>query len=221
MKKLFILFASVVVVELASAQESFYKHALVISAGLGGDGYVITEKYTVANTLLSYTASFNVASSSYPFSVEYGIGKRIGIGIVGKVDNYHLKKDSVSGYQPTAIGFEYGVMVNYHFIRSGHLDFFAGLNLGASAFTWNMDTSNDQLYGKGGWGDIHATLRYYFGRFGLFASISFPTMNYTNLTTNNASLNTIMQYIPTTWEAKGATFHIGIQYRIFNPPGDK
>jgi hypothetical protein len=225
MKKLLFILASVVMLQQVKAQDqenSFYKHALVISYGFGGDGYSITETYSVNGVPnITYTNKFSAVCASYPFSAEYGIGNKLGIGLIGKLDNYYIKKDSITGYQPTIYGFEFGALINYHFVRSKHIDFFAGLNLGVSSFTWTLNSYNDQLYGSGGWGDIHATLRYYFGRFGLFGSLSFPTMNYNNFTSNNASITSAIQYLPASWKASGVAFNLGIQYRIFNPPADK
>jgi hypothetical protein len=225
MKKILLILVSILMLQQVKAQDvdnSFYKHALIISYGFGGEGYAVTETYNVNGVPgVTYTNKFSAVSASYPLSAEYGIGNRLGIGLVGKVDNYYIKKDSITGFQQTIYGFEFGALINYHFVRKKHIDFFAGLNLGFSSFTWTLNSSNDQLYGSGGWGDIHATLRYYFGRFGLFGSLSFPTMNYNNFSSNNGSINTIIQYLPASWKASGVAFNLGIQYRIFNPPADK
>src|SRR5690348_1423779 len=107
MKKLFMLIVSVTSLQLANAQESFHKHALIVSLGIGDDFYSITEKYYV-NGLpgVYYSATGSAACASYPVSAEYGIGRWFGLGLIGKADNYFIKKDSATGYQPTAFGFE-------------------------------------------------------------------------------------------------------------------
>jgi hypothetical protein len=216
MKKLFILIASIATFQGVFAQDdSFYKHALVLSLGFGGEGYGITEKYTINGTNLTTTQTGSAACASYPFGVEYGVLRWLGLGVEFKTDKYIIAKDTVNNYQPAAIGVEYGVVVNFHIVRTHHINFYAGLNLGGSNFTYTLDKYNDQVYGSGGWGDIHAGLRYYFGRFGIYGLLSFPTMNY-NLTGNNANWS-LGQNILSTWQAKGAAFNLGIQYRLFKP----
>ncbi len=204
-----------VILNQVKAQESFHKHALIISADFGGDVYAITEKYNVNGyPNLGYTTTIGAACASYPISVEYGVGKWLGLGLVAKFDNYAIKKDSATQYQPVATGFEFGALVNFHLVRKEHLDFFLGLNLGSSSFIYTLDSHNDQLYGNGAWSDIHAGLRYYFHHFGINALLSFPNMNY-NLTGNNANWS-LGQDILSTWKADGVAFNVGIQYRFFD-----
>jgi len=217
MKKLLFIFSALIASQFANAQESFYKHALVFSVGVGGEGYAITETYSVKGyPSLNYTTTGSAGSASYPFSLEYGLNKWIGIGLLAKPDKYFTSKDTNTGYTPSASGFEFGAIVNIHFLRTQHIDFLAGLDLGGSHFTYTADAYNDQVYGDGAWGDIHATLRFYFGRFGLYGSLSFPTMNY-NLTSNNSNWN-VGQDILATWKARGAAFNVGIQYRFLSAP---
>ena len=219
MKKLLLLLMSVLTLQFAHAQEeAYYKHALIISLGIGGDAYTITEKYWVNGyPNLSYTATGGAGCATYPFSVEYGLSHLIGLGVEAKVDNYIIKKDTFNNFQPTAIGLEYGIMVNFHLIRTHHLDFLLGLNLGGSNFTYTYDKFSDQVYGTGTWADIHVRLRYYFGRLGIYGGVGFPTMNY-SLSGNNSSAS-LGQNILSTWKASGAAFSIGLQYRLFNAPG--
>lgn len=217
MKKLLVFLALLPLFHSVKAQEdqSFYKHALIASVGFGGDAYAITETYTLNGTGITSTTTGSAACRSYPILAEYGVGKWLGLGLSIKFDSYIIKKDSANNYQPTANGTEFGALVNFHFVRSKHVDMFAGLDLGGSHFVYTLDKFNDQVYGTGSWADIHIDLRYYFGRFGLFGSLAFPTMKY-NLTGNNSNWS-LGQNILSTWVAKGGAFHLGLQYRFFNP----
>ncbi len=197
------------------SQESFDKHALVFSVGFGGSGYNINENYSASSKPgRIFSTNFGTSSATYPVSVEYALFKWLGIGVTGQFDSYYLKKDSISNFQPTAKGLELGLLFNLHLIRTRHVDFLAGASIGNSNFTENTDPNSDQLNGNCPWVNLNATLRYYFGRIGLYGSLGYQTMNYTSLTSNNSSLNKVLQYIPTSWAAKSESITFGLQLRL-------
>lgn len=215
MKKSFLLLGTALFLQTANAQ-SFQKSSLVLTANYGLDIYSIEQKtrlYNVSNSTQSQTST--AGSTNYNFEGEFGLFKWLGVGLHFKLDNYITSKDS-SGYKPTAIGFETGVLVNLHLIRATHFNLLVGGNFGFSTLTYNVDAFNDQVYGDGSWIDLHASARFYFGRFGFNLNFYKAFINYPSLTTNNSSWG-LGESVITSWYATG-TFGgtIGIQYRILN-----
>jgi hypothetical protein len=93
-----------------------------------------------------------------------------------------------------------------------HFDLLGGLNFGFSNITiTSNDGYNDQLYGSGGWYDIHFTARVYIGRFGFGATLYFPGINYSTVTSNNSIYN---QYFLASLKAHGEGFNFGVQYHF-------
>ncbi|MGP8214126.1 MAG: hypothetical protein ACLQQ4_01045 [Bacteroidia bacterium] len=208
MKKLLVLFASVIILQHLNAQ-SFDKGSLVISANCGLDAYAIKEHNVNKATNTSQDTTGAAASTNFNLGAEYGVLKWLGLGLQFKLDNYIHNDSSVS----SAIGFEVGVIVNFHIVRTQHFNLVAGCDFGISNLTINLPENNYQIYGSGTWADFHITPRFYFGRFGLNANIYFPVINYPDLSTNVETFN---EYIAASWKASGFGATIGIQYRIIN-----
>lgn len=196
--------------------QSFQKGSLVITANYGFDAYSIkqsTRLYNVPNSNSDTTTG--AAGTNWNIEAEYGLLNWLGVGIHLKLDNYITSYDSANHYKPTAIGFEGGVLINIHIIRTQHFDLLAGCNLGFSTFTYTFDVFNDQVYGSGSWTDLHLSTRFYFGRFGLNLNFYRPEISYPNLTTNNSNIG-LGESVLTSWLGTGGGASIGIQYRIIN-----
>lgn len=208
--------------QLANAQESFHKHALVLSADWGGDDFFnLNEKYNLYTITgpVSQAATGTAGSTNFNFSGEFGLLSFLGVGLQARIDNYIVNKEA-SGYQPTAAGGEIAALVNLHIIRVHRVDFMIGGVFGASKFTYSVDSSNNKVSGIGSYADLHATVRYYFGRFGLNASLYLPFSNFPSLSGDNINWG-VGENVLSQWAAKGIGFNIGIQFRFLNPPGDK
>jgi hypothetical protein len=207
MKKLFIA-TSVLVscFSLTSKAQTFQTGSLIVSAGYGFDIYSVKLHQVNNFSGQSKDTTSGAASGNFTLGGEFGVTKWLGLGLQLKFDSY-LHNSNVS----QAVGFEGGLIVNAHIIRHMHFDLLAGLNLGASSLTLTSnDGTNTQIYGSGSWVDIHFTARIYFGKFGLSATLYFPSINYT-ISSNNDLFN---QYIDDSWKATGEGLNIGIQYHF-------
>lgn len=207
MKKLFIATAIFVSgFSIVSKAQTFQTGSLIVSAGYGFDLFSV--KLHQVNNFTGQTkdTTQGAASGSFMLGGEFGVTNWLGLGLQLKFDSY-LHNSNLS----QAAGFEGGLIVNAHIIRHMHFDLFAGLNLGGSHLTLTAsDGSGNQIYGSGSWADIHFTARIYFGKFGVSASLYFPTINYT-ISSNNSIFN---EYIDDSWKAKGEGLNIGIQYHF-------
>jgi hypothetical protein len=209
MKKIVVCFSAFIFsFSLTSKAQTFQRGSLIVSASYGFDIYhlqlhEVNNYYTPPQTV---NTTGGAGSGNANLGAEFGVTNWLGLGVQFKLDSY-LHSSNVT----QANGFEGGLIINAHIVRHLHFDFLAGLNLGASSLTitWN-DGYNDQIYGSGSWGDFHITTRIYFGKFGVSATLYFPTINY-NLSSNNEIFNT---YIADTWKASGEGLNIGVQYHF-------
>jgi len=193
--------------------QTFQTGSLIVSAAYGFDVYSLREHEIETYTSPAGTKEVNSGAASGNINVggEYGVTNWLGLGLQFKFDNY-LHKDSGNTGIQSAYGFEYGAIINFHIVRHLHFDLLGGLDLGLSSLTLTSnDGYNDQIYGKGGWFDIHFTTRVYIGKFGFSATLYFPTINYPTLTSNNQTFNT---YIIDSWHASGTGLNIGVQYHF-------
>lgn len=217
MKKLLVvlLFSSyqlITISQRANAQ-TFQTGSLITSISYGFDVYRIQENEIETYTTPAYSQNVTGGAACGNLNVggEFGVTNWLGLGLQFKLDSYLHKDTGTTGIEQ-ANGFEYGIVVNFHIVRHLHFDLLGGLNLGGSSLTLTSnDGFNDQVYGKGSWFDIHFTARIYFGKFGVSATLYFPTINYPNLTSNNSTFNT---YVIDSWKAQGEGLNIGIQYHF-------
>jgi len=215
MKKILLLVVSVVLLQHANAQ-SFQRGSVVATVNYGVDVYSVYQTYSAYNVPNSTSSKTSAAgSTNWNIEGEYGLFKWLGVGIHLKLDNYFTSKDTNTGYKPTAIGFEGGVLINAHLIRSQHFGLLIGCNLGFSTLNYTADAFNDQIYGDGSWTDLHLSTRFYFGRFGINLNFYDPVINYKSLTSNNSNWG-LGETVLASWLGKGGGASIGIQYRFIN-----
>jgi hypothetical protein len=216
MKKIIILFISVITLQQAKAQ-SFDKNSLVLSADYGFNYYSLSQQvshFNVANSLYNNTSA--ATSFSWNFSAEYGLFKWLGVGVLIKLDNYTTKTDSTTGVRGTAAGFETAGTLNIHLIRATNFNLLIGADAGYSHLTYNTnDGFNDQVYGNGSWLDVHATARFYFGRFGVNFTAYIPALNYSSFISTSSNWQS-GEDVLAAWKGTGAGLNVGIQYRILN-----
>ena len=215
MKKILLLLVVAFSLQQVKAQ-SFQKGSIVATINYGIDIYSVYQTYSAYNIPNSSSSKTSAAGSrNWNFEAEYGLLKWLGVGIHLKLDNYFTSKDTSTGYTPTAIGFEGGVLINAHLIRANHFDLVIGCNLGFSTLTYTADAFNDQIYGDGSWTDLHISPRFYFGRFGINLNFYDPVINYKSLTSNNSNWG-LGETVLASWLGKGGGATIGIQYRFIN-----
>src|ERR1700744_2793724 len=100
MKKLFILFVSIISIQAFS--QSFYKGALVVNAGAGIDAYGVKYHYQLKNTNQTHDETDGAASYNFNIGVEYGFNKWFGVGLHGRYDTYFTSRDSTTHSTPKA-----------------------------------------------------------------------------------------------------------------------
>jgi hypothetical protein len=218
MKKLLFFIPAIIVSQLSKAQDkpkSFDSHNLVVSADYGFEAYSTQQQYTVQGLGTQKTINSSLSSTNGNLSAEFGLFKWLGIGIQGKLDNYSIAKDS-NGYTPKAASGELGALLNIHLLRLEKIDLLVGVNVGFSTFNYSNSTNsfNYSYSGNGLWTDAHATLRYYFGRFGLNLSAYIPFTGYQGLAGSYSDWKT-GQEVLNNWKNSGGGFSVGIQYRLF------
>jgi len=200
-------------ISFAASAQSFYKGALVTDLNFGFDAYRIKQHSVDKNTNKVTDTTNGAAAKNISIGGEYGVHKLLGLGLRIKYDKYVTEKDSASGFTPTAGGVEVGLLANFHVLRKEHFNLSIGVDLGYSGFIYNLnDGQNTQVYGNGFWYDFHITPRYYFGKFGLSATLYFPGIRYPNLTSNDEDFN---KSTSISWKSSGVGFNLGLQYRFF------
>lgn len=212
MKKLSVLLLAVILTHQVSAQKSFYTGAFVFSANFGIDGNVADQHYFNQPEGSAQTLNGMAPASNFNIGAEYGLFNFLGLGLVGRFDNYFSENNQITKTTTSAGAVDLGGTVNLHLLRMPHMDIFLGGDWGVSQFTYHVnDGLNTMAYGNGNWSDIHATGRLYFDRLGVNLSLYIPTMSYSNLQNNNSSTG---EYIVNYWKSTGYGASIGLQYRI-------
>lgn len=215
-KAILVLFAFA---SLVASSQSFYKGALVADATYGFDAYSVqynTQYIYNGNVVLTQKKTDGAGSKGFSIGAQYGLAKWFGLGLRAKFDNYFTSKDSLTGITPKVTGFEVGLVADFHVVRREHFNLALGLDLGASHLRYQTNDPSAnymEIYGDGSWANLHITPRYYFGRFGLSASLNFPSINYPHMTTSSKTVNT---YVYSSWKAVGFGMNFGIQYRFLS-----
>jgi hypothetical protein len=163
-----------------SKAQSFQKGTIDIDLGIGFAFYATQFNWTNTNIGVNDHAATWVV----PFSFEYGVGNRIGIGLDIVSDTYINGNDTAGSNDHTsAHSTEFAVFGNYHFVRTDHIDFYGGLTLGASSLTINSNNSINSTYSGGGsFADLHFNSRFFIGNhFAITLSLRFPTLNFVRL----------------------------------------
>ncbi|HTA26482.1 MAG TPA: hypothetical protein VK809_01745 [Bacteroidia bacterium] len=189
--------------------QTFQSGSLIVSLTYGFDIY--STQYNQVNNYLSppqtISSTGGAASGNVNLGAEFGVTNWLGLGLQGKFDSYLHK----SNFQ-SANGGEYGILINFHIIRHLHFDLLGGFDVGGSQLTLTSnDGTNDQVYGSGSWFDIHFTSRVYIGKFGFSATLYFPSINYSNLTSNVSGYN---EFVIASLKAHGEGLNFGVQYHF-------
>jgi hypothetical protein len=193
-----------------SKAQSFQKGTFDIDLGLGF-GFYATQVSTTINGL-TVISNGHAGSWITPFSLEYGIGNRVGLGLEVVSDHYITQTDSISGTKPNDHSSEVAVIGNYHFVRTDHIDFYGGLSVGVSSITVDANNNAGGVFTSGGsFVDLHFNTRFFIGHhFAFTLSLRFPTLNYSNGTYSDNIGNSI----PFSLTGSGWVFGIGIAVKI-------
>jgi hypothetical protein len=196
-------------------QKSFYSGALILSSNFGTDGNMANQRYFNGAENTAQTLNGTAPSSDFSMGLEYGLLEWLGIGAIGRIDNYFVQQNMVTETSPTEGAADIGATANIHVLRWKHLDLFGGYDFGLSHLTYiyNMHNGvNASSVSNGTWSDIHATGRLYFSRLGINLSLYVPSMSYSSFRTSNTSIG---EYTINYWKSTGYGASLGLQYRIF------
>lgn len=212
MKKLILsLVAGIAASSFTFAQKSFHTGALVISANYGVDGNVTNMRFNAPENS-AQTLNGTTNASNFNLAAELGIFGWLGIGAIGRFDNYYSQNNVLTRSSPTAGAVDVGGTINLHIIKVSFLDLFAGYDYGYSHLNYNTHNSDGTTSSADGhWSDIHATARLYIGRFGVNLCLYTPMLSYTSFRNSNMNLG---DYTINYWKSTGYGASIGLQYRI-------
>lgn len=213
MKKISVILLFTALTIQAYSQKSFSGGSLIFSANYGIDGNIANQHYINPPENGGQTLNGTAPSSNLSIGAEYGLLNWLGLGIIGRFDNYYPESNDVTHTTPSAGAVDLGGTVNLHILRMTHADILGGFDWGVSQFTYNVnDGLNTKAYGNGHWSDIHATARLYFGRLGFNLTLYVPTMTYNSLQNNSTQPG---QYIVNYWKSTGYGASVGLQYKLF------
>jgi hypothetical protein len=213
MKKLCVFILSLTLMQFVHAQKSFYSGAVVFSGNFGIDGNTANQHYFNQPENSGQTLNGSAPASNFNLTGEVGVFNWLGLGLIGRFDNYYMQNNEITHTNTTAGAVDLGGTVNIHIVRITPLDLFAGYDWGFSQFTYYVnDGLNTKAYGSGNWSDIHITGRVYFGNhLGVNLSLYAPTMSYSSLHNNNSTAG---EYIVDYWKSTGYGASVGIQYKL-------
>jgi hypothetical protein len=212
MRKLLLVLACCATVGFATGQKSFQGGSFVLNANLGFDGNVANEHYFYGPEANAQTLNGTANASDFSMGAEYGLFNWLGIGAIGRIDNYYTQNNQVTQSTTAQGAADLGVTGNIHVIRWQHLDLLAGYDYGFSHFTYfTNDRDGVTSTSDGHWSDIHATGRVYFGRLGFNICLYVPTFTYSTFKSSDMPLG---EYTVSYWKSTGYGASVGIQYRI-------
>ena len=212
MKKIGVLILSIALAQFVYAQSSFYSGALVFSANYGVDGNVTNQHYFNPSENSAQTLNGMTSASNFNITGECGVFNWLGLGLIGRFNDYYMQSNEVTKTSPSAGSVDMGGTVNLHIIRFSHLDVLGGYDWGVSQITYHdNDGVNTTSYGNGTWSDFHITGRLYAKRLGVNLNLYAPTMNFSNIQSSNTPTG---EYILNYWKSSGYGASIGLQYRL-------
>ena len=110
--KYFAVVAFVLSTAVSNAQ-CFQSHSLFIDLGFGVGVYNSTTKSYLTDSIKNGKA----ASIMIPLSVEFALGKHLGIGVQLESNPFFTNTDSTTGVKPIAHSGELNFFINYHVFR--------------------------------------------------------------------------------------------------------
>jgi len=198
--------------ERCSAQKSFSSGALIFNTNVGVEGNITRQHFINGSESQAQTLNNTAPASNYSVGLEYGLFNWLGIGAIGRIDNYSMQDNGTTPSTATAGAADIGGTANIHLLKTAHFDFFAGYDLGLSHLTY---TTNDGVHASstanGTWSDMHITGRIYLGRLGINLCLYAPGTTYSNFKASNTSVGT---YALNYWKSSGYGASAGLQYRL-------
>jgi len=203
----------VIIIPQSIGQKCFNAGSFVISANAGIDGNFANRRFINSPEGPAQTLNGMAPASIYSLSAEYGLFRWLGIGAIGRLDDYYLENNTLTSSTATAGAIGIGGTANIHVLKTKHFDLFAGYDLGFSEIRYyTHDGANATSVADGSWSDIHVTGRIYLGRLGFNASVYVPGTTYSNFKSSNMDAG---QYALSYWKSTGYGASVGLEYRLF------
>jgi len=191
--------------------QSFRLGTVVLDFNTGLEGYSSTSTYTQTGN--DTVVKWFTTNSNLSFGIELGLGKRFGIGLRGKANNFARELDQVTNSRADVNTKDLTMIVNFHPINRKKFDLAIGSELGLSKLFIDVNNlSNTQIMGKGGYYAFYLNPRVYFGRLGINLKTYLPFLNYKDLLSQDAGPG---NYILTRWKGSGFGVSLGVQLRLF------
>ncbi|HTA83949.1 MAG TPA: hypothetical protein VK783_13480 [Bacteroidia bacterium] len=213
MKKIVILLTGLLLTQPIWAQETFYSGSVNVGENFGADWESANMQFQGTMENAPPVHSIKLRASNFNLTGEYGLFDFLGVGLIGRIDNYYVSEDEYIKTVPSAADEQAGAVVNIHFISQRHLDLLAGIDAGFSQLDYALNDYDIRtlISGYGTWGDIHATGRWYFGQVGINLSLYGATSNYDNLHSDKTPAG---EYLVSSFKTMACGIGFGLQYRI-------
>jgi opacity protein-like surface antigen len=213
MKKLLFLISLITFnLSLVKAQ-SFHTGTFVLGANFGIDGDIANRHYFNTSENSAQTLNGTAPASNFNITAEVGLLRWLGVGVIGRFDNYFPQSNGVTESSPSAGAVDLGLTANLHLLTFDRFDLLGGFDYGYSHLTYNTNNeSGTSSSSNGSWGDIHATARIYITKMlGFNLNVYTPMMSYHKFRSSNETVGT---YVINDWEATGYGASIGVQVKL-------
>ncbi len=195
--------------------QSFHKRAVVFDLNTGIEFYNTTLNYKTNR--LSFNGDTVVLSkagnANVSLGVEIGLGKRVGIGLRGKANQFFSDVDAVTEKNTDITSTDLLFMINIHPVVRKKLDIILGSEFGVSGFNVRMeDLDHTLISGNGGFFSVYLNPRVYLGRFGFNLKTYLPFVWYQDLKSNAQEFD---KFLLSQWKGNGIGVAVGVQVRLF------
>lgn len=168
------------------------------------------------------------ASTVVPFSFEYGVGEKLGIGLDITYSNYIIN-DSDRVFLRSVKAFDFGPKFYYHPLSSDKYDLVLGLGLGFTSITWNYETvfnsTPESSKGSGFYLNLDIKNKFFFSdNVGIYVNVGYKGNFYSAIsrdhTADEAALESL-SFVSNvsikdefTWIMHGANIGIGLALKF-------
>lgn len=217
------------ITNISNAQDkAFKKGDITVDAGIGLGIYGTKIHSEYNQNYLAWTGSGfttltrrvkkdttdGAASVIYPIKAEYGITNWFGLGARFAYADYFEEKDSITGIKPKVTGIDFGLIANFHLVKSKRFDMPISLNIGYSHFKYLANDPNNSM-GKDNGINYGLSLlpRIYFGNhIGMFFNVGWAGYKYPSVQFSNKNDSNINDDNNQDWKysIKGSGLNIGI-----------
>lgn len=233
-----LLILSIFLFTIQAKSQSFEKGSKVVELGYNFTAYAT--EVTVTSSISFSGFNFTNTSSEtdgalngiVPIRFEYGVSDNFGLGAELRFANYFIDEDDTTDFTENVKSVDFGILANYHIIRSERNDMYIGLALGFSSVSWdyrgdytNFNVNNGDSYFAGGTAKGSGTYltlglndRIYFSdHIGMTVNLGYAILNYPGVEYEfsdevKSAFNAINASVEQKfdWKLNGVQFGIGL-----------